>query len=132
VNPKWMGCFTQDVAVAMKVHTAGVPVWLIRNARLVHSNMNIIKVVSLTPPNDLVISMYHHPIKIFAQPFDIITRCPSNRWCHEAACQPYSDFEKLPVPKPQVEQLVMKELLVGKACVAKEKAKAKLGAPSVT
>ncbi|KAG1895950.1 uncharacterized protein F5891DRAFT_983807 [Suillus fuscotomentosus] len=132
VNPKWMGCLTQDVAIAMKVHTAGVPVWLIRDARLVQSNMNIIKVVSITPPDDLVIGMYHHPIKNFAQPFDIIARCPSNRRCHEAVHQPYSDFEKLPVPKPQVEQLVMKESLVGKARVDKGKAKAKLAPYDIT
>ncbi|KAG1745670.1 hypothetical protein EDB19DRAFT_1632191, partial [Suillus lakei] len=49
VDPKWMGCFTEDVAIATKVHAAGVPVWLIRDARLVNSNMNIIKVVSFTP-----------------------------------------------------------------------------------
>jgi hypothetical protein len=106
-------------------HAAGVPVWLIHDARLVQSNMNIIKVVSFTPPDDLVIGMYHS-VKNFAQPFNIIARCPSNRWCHEAVRQPYSDFEKLPVPKPQVEQLGVKESLVGKAHVDTEKAKAKL------
>ncbi|KAG2742858.1 hypothetical protein P692DRAFT_20879924 [Suillus brevipes Sb2] len=132
VNPKWMGCITQDVAIATKVHAAGVPVWLIRDARLVQSNMNIIKVVSITPPDDLVIGMYHHPIKNFAQPFDIIARCPSNRRRHEAVRQPYSDFEKLPVPKPQVEQLVVKESLVGKARVDKGKAKAKLAPYDIT
>ncbi|KIK44643.1 hypothetical protein CY34DRAFT_79428 [Suillus luteus UH-Slu-Lm8-n1] len=26
VDPKWMGCFTEDVAIPTKVHTAGVPV----------------------------------------------------------------------------------------------------------
>ncbi|KAG1863188.1 hypothetical protein DFJ58DRAFT_656540, partial [Suillus subalutaceus] len=26
VDTKWMGCFTQDVTVATKVHTAGGPV----------------------------------------------------------------------------------------------------------
>ncbi|KAG1770140.1 hypothetical protein EV702DRAFT_1202555 [Suillus placidus] len=114
VNPKWMGSFTQDVAIATKVHAAGVPVWLICDARLVHSNMNIVKVISFTPPDDLVIGMYHHPVKIFAQPFDIIARCPSNCQRHEAARQPYSNFEKLP------------ESLVGKARVDKGKAKAKL------
>ncbi|KAG1838784.1 hypothetical protein F4604DRAFT_1541789, partial [Suillus subluteus] len=49
VDTKWMGCFTQDVAVATKVHAAGVPVWLIHDARLINSNMNIIKVISFTP-----------------------------------------------------------------------------------
>ncbi|KAG2158536.1 uncharacterized protein EDB93DRAFT_1076436, partial [Suillus bovinus] len=49
VNSKWMGCFTQDVAIATKVHAAGVPVWLIHDARLIQSNINIIKVVSFTP-----------------------------------------------------------------------------------
>ncbi|KAG2147373.1 hypothetical protein BD769DRAFT_1313148, partial [Suillus cothurnatus] len=87
VDPKWMGCFTEDVAIATKVHTTGVPVWLIHNARLVNSNMNIIKVISFTPPDDLIIGMYHDPIKLFAQPFDIITRGPNNRQHHEAACQ---------------------------------------------
>ncbi|KAG1835895.1 hypothetical protein DFJ58DRAFT_735407 [Suillus subalutaceus] len=57
-----------------KVHAAGVPVWLIRDARLVNANMNIVKVVSFTPPDDLVIGMYHDPVKLFAQPFDIINR----------------------------------------------------------
>jgi hypothetical protein len=85
--------------------------------------MNIIKVVSFTPPDDLVIGMYHDPIKLFAQPFDIITRGPNNRQRHEAARQPYSNFEKLPVPKPQVEQLVTRESLVGKARADKGKAK---------
>ncbi|KAG1846463.1 hypothetical protein F4604DRAFT_1595019 [Suillus subluteus] len=123
VDPKWMGCFTEDVAIATKVHAAGVPVWLIRNARLVNPNMNIVKVVSLTPPDDLVIGMYHDPIKFFAQPFDIIIRGPNNHRHHEAARQPYSNFEKLPVPKPQVDQLVMRESLVGRARVDKGKAK---------
>jgi hypothetical protein len=118
-----MGCFTEDVAIATKVHTTGVPVWLIHNARLVNSNMNIIKVISFKPPDDLVIGMYHDPIKLFAQPFDIITRGPNNRQHHEAACQPYANFEKLLVPKPQVEQLVTRESLVGKACVDNGKAK---------
>ncbi|KAG1836059.1 hypothetical protein DFJ58DRAFT_735271 [Suillus subalutaceus] len=85
VNPKWMGCFTEDVAIATKVHAAGVPVWLIRDARLVNANMNIVKVVSFTPPDDLVIGMYHDPVKLFAQPFDIINRGPNNRKRHEAA-----------------------------------------------
>ncbi|KAG2079724.1 uncharacterized protein F5147DRAFT_784807 [Suillus discolor] len=125
VDTKWMGCFTQDVAIATKVHAAGVPVWLICDVRLVNSNMNIVKVIPFTPPNDLVIGMYHDPIKLFAQPFDIIARGPNNRRHHEAARQPYSNFEKLPVPKPQVEQLAMKDSLVGKARIDKGKAKAK-------
>ncbi|KAG1787643.1 uncharacterized protein HD556DRAFT_1312541 [Suillus plorans] len=124
VDPKWMGCFTQDVAIATKVHAAGVPVWLIRDARLIPSNMNIVKVVLFTPPDDLVISIYHDPLKLFAQPFDIIARGPNNCRCHEAARQAYSNFEKLPAPKPQVE-LVMTESLVGKAPVHKGKAKMK-------
>ncbi|KAG1859392.1 hypothetical protein C8R48DRAFT_774730 [Suillus tomentosus] len=125
VDPKWMGCFTQDVAIATKVHAAGVPVWLIRDARLIPSNMNIVKVVSFTPPDDLIIGMYHDPLKLFAQPFDIIARGLNNRQRHEATRQPYSDFEKLPAPKPQVE-LVMMESLVGKAPVHKGKAKMKV------
>ncbi|KAG1781379.1 hypothetical protein EV702DRAFT_962911, partial [Suillus placidus] len=123
VDLKWMGCFTEDVAITTKVHTAGVPVWLIRDARLVNPNMNIVKVVSLTPPDDLVISMYHDPIKFFAQPFNIIIRGPNNRQRHEAAHQPYSNFEKLLVPKPQVDQLVTRESLVGRARIDKGKAK---------
>jgi hypothetical protein len=85
--------------------------------------MNIIKVVLLTPPDDLVISMYHDPIKFFAQPFDIIIRGPNNCQCHEAAHQLYSNFEKLPVPRPQVDQLVTRESLVGRAHIDKGKAK---------
>ncbi|KAG2031958.1 hypothetical protein BDR03DRAFT_835395, partial [Suillus americanus] len=49
VDPEWMGCFTDNVAIATKVHAAGVPVWLIRDARLVNANMNIVKVVLFTP-----------------------------------------------------------------------------------
>ncbi|KAG1868541.1 hypothetical protein F4604DRAFT_1682189 [Suillus subluteus] len=133
VDHKWMGCFTQDVAITTKVHAAGVPVWLIRDARLIPSNMNIIKVVSFTPPNDLIIGMYHDPLKLFAQPFDITARGPNNHWHHEAARQPYSVFEKLPTQKPQVE-LVMRESLVGKAPIhkGKEKKKVKLAPYDIT
>ncbi|KAG1840750.1 hypothetical protein F4604DRAFT_1690665 [Suillus subluteus] len=122
VDTKWMGCFTQDVTVATKVHAAGVPVWLICNARLINSNMNIIKVILFTPPDNLVIGMYHNPIKLFAQPFNIIIRGPNNRRRHEATRQPYSKFEVLPVPKPQVE-LVTRVSLVGKAHIDEGKAK---------
>ncbi|KAG1844543.1 hypothetical protein DFJ58DRAFT_844036 [Suillus subalutaceus] len=115
--------YAQDVAITTKVHAAGVPVWLIRDARLVNANMNIVKVVSFTPPDDLVIGMYHDPVKLFAQPFDIINRGPNNRKRHEAARQPYSNFEKLPVSTPQVEQMVTRESLVGRARVDKGKAK---------
>ncbi|KAG2075016.1 hypothetical protein BDR04DRAFT_973101, partial [Suillus decipiens] len=45
VDPKWMGCFTQDIAITTKVYAAGVPVWLIHNTRLISLNMNIVKVV---------------------------------------------------------------------------------------
>ncbi|KAG1863189.1 hypothetical protein DFJ58DRAFT_725088 [Suillus subalutaceus] len=83
--------------------------------------MNIIKVVWFTPPKNLVISMYHDPVKLFAQPFYIIIEGPNNRWRHEAARQPYSKFEALPVPKPQVE-LVTRVSSVGKAHVDKGKA----------
>ncbi|KAG1770144.1 hypothetical protein EV702DRAFT_1202557 [Suillus placidus] len=39
------------------------------------------------------------------------------------AHQPYSNFEKLPVPKPQVDQLVTRESLVGRVHLDKGKAK---------
>ncbi|KAG2050822.1 hypothetical protein BDR06DRAFT_1010946 [Suillus hirtellus] len=118
-----MVCFTNNVTITTKVHTAGVPVWLIHDARLVNANINIIKVVLFTPPDDLITGMYHDPVKLFAQPFNIITRGPNNCQCHEAAHQPYSNFKKLPVPKPQVKQMVTRKSSVGRACVDKGKAK---------
>ncbi|KAG1859544.1 hypothetical protein DFJ58DRAFT_726266 [Suillus subalutaceus] len=75
VNKTWMGCFTTDSTIALRLHKAGVPVWLIQDVRLVNDNINIHQVVPFTLA-DLVFGMYLHPIKNFAQPFDIRHKGP--------------------------------------------------------
>ncbi|KAG1888875.1 uncharacterized protein F5891DRAFT_922003, partial [Suillus fuscotomentosus] len=53
VNKTWMGCFTKDSAIALRLHKAGVPVWLIQDVRLVDDKINIRQVIPFTPA-DLV------------------------------------------------------------------------------
>ncbi|KAG1883465.1 hypothetical protein F4604DRAFT_1983247 [Suillus subluteus] len=101
VNKTWMGCFTKDSAIALRLHKAGVPVWLIRDVRLVDDNINIHQVVPFTPA-DLVFGMYLHPIKNFAQPFDIQHKGPSDHQRQAAVCQPYLTFEEIPIDHTEV------------------------------
>ncbi|KAG1877496.1 hypothetical protein F4604DRAFT_1924138 [Suillus subluteus] len=101
VNKTWMGCFTKDSAIALRLHKAGVPVWLIRDVRLVNDNINICQVVPFTPA-DLVFGMYLHPIKNFAQPFDIRHKGPSDHQRQAAVRQLYLTFEEIPIDHTEV------------------------------
>ncbi|KAG1784801.1 uncharacterized protein HD556DRAFT_1461353 [Suillus plorans] len=115
VNKTWMGCFTKDSAIALRLHKAGVPVWLIRDVRLVDNKINIRQVVPFTPA-DLVFGMYLHPIKNFAQPFDIRYKGPSDHQRQAAVRQPYLTFEEIPVDQTEVNCLaVSREPSSGKA-----------------
>ncbi|KAG1816426.1 uncharacterized protein BJ212DRAFT_1299700 [Suillus subaureus] len=115
VNKTWMGCFTKDSAIALRLHKAGVPVWLIQDVRLVNNKINICQVVPFTPA-DLVFGMYLHLIKNFAQPFNIQYKGPSDHQCQAAVHQPYLTFEEIPIDQTEVNHLaVSRELSLGKA-----------------
>jgi hypothetical protein len=101
VNKTWMGCFTKDSTIALRLHKTGVPVWLIRDVRLVDDKINICQVIPFTPA-DLVFGMYLHPIKNFAQPFDIHYKGPSDHQRQAAVRQLYLTFEEIPIDKTEV------------------------------
>ncbi|KAG2119473.1 uncharacterized protein F5147DRAFT_766964 [Suillus discolor] len=53
-------------------------------------------------PADLVFGMYLHPIKNFAQPFDIRHKGPSDHQRQAAVRQPYLTFEEIPIDQTEV------------------------------
>ncbi|KAG1847704.1 hypothetical protein F4604DRAFT_1935748 [Suillus subluteus] len=115
VNKTWMGCFTKDSAITLRLHKAGVPVWLIQDVRLVDDKINIHQVVPFTPAN-LVFGMYLHPIKNFAQPFDIRYKGPSDHQRQAAVRQLYLTFEEIPIDQTEVNRFAAsREPSLGKA-----------------
>ncbi|KAG1836437.1 hypothetical protein DFJ58DRAFT_734966 [Suillus subalutaceus] len=131
VNKTWMGCFTKDSAIALRLHKAGVPVWLIRDVRLVDDKINIRQVIPFTPA-DLVFGMYLHPIKNFAQPFDIRYKGPSDHQRQAAVRQPYLTFEEIPMDQTEVNRFAAsREPSSGKAPTKTTKNKSAMNRPAL-
>ncbi|KAG1883232.1 hypothetical protein F4604DRAFT_1920416 [Suillus subluteus] len=57
-NSRWMGCFTTDSKICDIYLNAGVPMWLVRTEVYISPQMNIIKPVVLTFPDDLTKNVY--------------------------------------------------------------------------
>jgi hypothetical protein len=82
-DPKWMGCFTDDSKTCDNFLNAGVPVWLVRAEAYIPYNINIIKPVILTFPDNITKSIFSEAGKV-VQPFPLIYRGRGgfNRHCH--------------------------------------------------
>ncbi|KAG1747790.1 uncharacterized protein EDB91DRAFT_1048453, partial [Suillus paluster] len=70
-DPKWMGCFTDNSKTCDTFLDAGVPVWLVRVEAYIPRDMNIIKPVKLTFPDDITKSIFSEPGKV-VQPFPLL------------------------------------------------------------
>ncbi|KAG2336561.1 hypothetical protein BDR05DRAFT_852549, partial [Suillus weaverae] len=57
-NLRWMGCFTTDSKTCNIFLNASMPVWLVRTEAYISPQMNIIKPVVLTFPDDLMRNVY--------------------------------------------------------------------------
>ncbi|KAG1874422.1 hypothetical protein F4604DRAFT_1925300 [Suillus subluteus] len=81
-NSRWMGCFTTDSKICDIYLNAGVPVWLVRTEVYISPQMNIIKPVVLTFPDDLTKNVYCEGN--IMRPFPLLYRGPGgfNRHFH--------------------------------------------------
>ncbi|OAX30498.1 hypothetical protein K503DRAFT_676903, partial [Rhizopogon vinicolor AM-OR11-026] len=70
-DPKWMGCFTDDSKTCHTFFDAGVPMWLVRTEAYIPRDINIIKPVILTFPDNITKSIFSEAGKA-VQPFPLL------------------------------------------------------------
>ncbi|KIK13607.1 hypothetical protein PISMIDRAFT_32652, partial [Pisolithus microcarpus 441] len=96
-NPNWMGCFTNNTQICEVLHLAGVPVWLVHREEFISPTMNIVQLVRLTFPDNIVKVTYTE--NGVAKPFPAVYCGPCGALRHFHICHSYhGNLTETPTP----------------------------------
>ncbi|KIK72466.1 hypothetical protein PAXRUDRAFT_180601 [Paxillus rubicundulus Ve08.2h10] len=56
-NHDLIGCFTEDITTCEHLFCAGIPVWLVWSPQFIPQDMNIINVVTITRPDQVLLQL---------------------------------------------------------------------------